>query len=98
MLAVTALCEGAVSCFAILIWLALLTSGVTLDYVLLPTLMLATMVSAVVAPYDLKDKDYAGSPWFRVVWAEGRVISDVFLGYRQLPRFIIARRRDSESD
>jgi hypothetical protein len=51
MLAVTALSEGTVSTFAILVWLALLTSGVQLDYLLLPSMMLATMFSAVAAPY-----------------------------------------------
>lgn len=51
MLAVTAIAEGTVSTFAIIVWVALLTSGVTIDYVLLPTMMLATMISAVAAPY-----------------------------------------------
>jgi len=51
MLAVTAICEGTVSTFAIIVWLALLTSGVTIDYLLLPSMMLATMFSAVAAPY-----------------------------------------------
>jgi len=51
MLAVTAICEGTVSSFAIIVWLALLTSGVQIDYFLLPSMMLATMFSAVAAPY-----------------------------------------------
>ena len=51
MLAVTAISEGTVSSFAILVWLALLTGGVTIDYILLPSMMLATMFSAVAAPY-----------------------------------------------
>ncbi|MBN2125179.1 MAG: sulfite exporter TauE/SafE family protein [Deltaproteobacteria bacterium] len=51
MLAVTAISEGTVSTFAILVWLALLSSGVTIDYILLPSMMLATMFSAVAAPY-----------------------------------------------
>lgn len=51
MLAVTAICEGTVSTFAILVWLALLTSGVTIDYIMLPSLMIATVFSAVAAPY-----------------------------------------------
>ena len=51
MLAVTAISEGTVSGFAILVWLALLTSGVTIDYILLPSLMIATVFSAVAAPY-----------------------------------------------
>ncbi|WP_300672505.1 sulfite exporter TauE/SafE family protein [Desulfoluna sp.] len=51
MLAVTAICEGTVSTFAIVVWLALLSSGVQIDYLLLPSMMLATMFSAVAAPY-----------------------------------------------
>lgn len=51
MLAVTALSEGTVSTFAIFVWLALLTSGVQIDYLLLPSMMIATMFSAVAAPY-----------------------------------------------
>jgi len=51
MLAVTAICEGTVSSFAIIVWLALLSSGVQIDYLLLPSMMLATMFSAVAAPY-----------------------------------------------
>jgi len=54
MLAVTAISEGTVSTFAILVWLALLTSGVTIDYILLPSLMIATIFSAVAAPYMIR--------------------------------------------
>ena len=54
MLAVTAICEGTVSTFAILVWLALLTSGVTIDYILLPSLMIATIFTAVAAPYMIR--------------------------------------------
>ena len=51
MLAVTAICEGTVSTFSIIVWLALLTSGVQIDYLLLPSMMIATMFSAIAAPY-----------------------------------------------
>jgi uncharacterized protein len=51
MLAVTAICEGTVSGFSILVWLALLSSGVQIDYLLLPSFMIATMFSAIAAPY-----------------------------------------------
>jgi uncharacterized membrane protein YfcA len=51
MLAVTAISEGAVSTVAVLVWLAMLSSGVKIDYILLPSFMLATMFSAVAAPY-----------------------------------------------
>ncbi len=51
MLAVTALTEGTVSTVAIAVWLLVSTAGVTIDFVLLPTMMLATMIAAVAAPY-----------------------------------------------
>jgi uncharacterized protein len=51
MLAVTAISEGMVSTVAMIVWLLMLTSGVTIDYLLLPSFMLATMFSAVAAPY-----------------------------------------------
>jgi uncharacterized protein len=51
MMAVTAISEGSVSTVAVITWLAMLGSGVTIDYILLPTFMLATMFSAVAAPY-----------------------------------------------
>ena len=36
---------------AVLAWLGIAASGVAVDYVLLPSVMLASMVSAVIAPY-----------------------------------------------
>ena len=51
MLAVTAITEGTVSTFSIIVWLALLTGGIVIDYLLLPSMMIATMFSAVAAPY-----------------------------------------------
>jgi uncharacterized membrane protein YfcA len=51
MLAVTAISEGTVSTISLITWLLMLTSGVTIDYLLLPSFMLATMFSAVAAPY-----------------------------------------------
>lgn len=51
MMAVTAISEGSVSTCSVIVWLAMLGSGVTIDYILLPSFMLATMFSAVAAPY-----------------------------------------------
>lgn len=51
MMAVTAISEGAVSTCSVIVWLAMLGSGVTIDYILLPSFMLATVFSAVAAPY-----------------------------------------------
>ncbi|MBW1699396.1 MAG: GHKL domain-containing protein [Deltaproteobacteria bacterium] len=49
---------------------------------------------AYVGPYDLAGKNYADTVWFKAVEHTGRYISDVFLGYRNIPHFIIAIRRD----
>jgi two-component system NtrC family sensor kinase len=46
-----------------------------------------------VGPYDLSGKNYFDQPWFIEAMSKGIYISDVFLGFRQLPHFIIAVRR-----
>ncbi|MBL0712174.1 MAG: two-component sensor histidine kinase [Desulfosarcina sp.] len=46
-----------------------------------------------VGPYDLKGRNYHDQPWFNEVISKGVYISDVFMGFRQLPHFIIAVRR-----
>lgn len=46
-----------------------------------------------VGPYDLAGKNYAEAEWFKAVREEGLYISDVFLGHRKIPHFIIAVRR-----
>jgi two-component system NtrC family sensor kinase len=48
---------------------------------------------AYVGPYDLKGLNYYQQPWFAEVMSKGTYISDVYMGYRQLPHFIIAVRR-----
>jgi two-component system NtrC family sensor kinase len=45
---------------------------------------------AYTGPYDLMDKDYSGTFWFKEVMAKGVFISDMFMGYRETPHFIIA--------
>ncbi|MHB8123557.1 MAG: sensor histidine kinase [Desulfuromonadaceae bacterium] len=44
---------------------------------------------AYVGPYDLMDKDYSNTFWFKEVMAKGVFISDMFWGYRQAPHIII---------
>ena len=41
-------------------------------------------------PYQLSGKIYDQATWFRAVLENGFYISDVFLGYRQVPHFVIA--------
>lgn len=43
-----------------------------------------------VGPYDLSDNNYSDTPWFREVLRKGVHVSDVFMGYRNEPHFIIA--------
>ena len=49
---------------------------------------------AYVGPYDLLDRNYRDTFWFGRAAGEGHFISDVFLGYRNEPHFILAVRRD----
>ncbi len=48
---------------------------------------------AYVGPYDIKKFNYFQEPWFDEVMSKGIYISDVYTGYRKLPHFIIAVRR-----
>jgi two-component system NtrC family sensor kinase len=45
-----------------------------------------------VGPYDLKHVNYAGQSWFEEAMSKGSYVSDVFMGFRQIPHFIISVR------
>lgn len=45
---------------------------------------------AYVGPYPLTGKIYTSEPWYRQVLDRGYYISDVFLGFRKVPHFIVA--------
>ncbi|HSL19129.1 MAG TPA: ATP-binding protein [Methylomirabilota bacterium] len=48
-------------------------------------------------PYPLEDRNYGGEPWFEETMLRGVYVSDVFLGFRGVPHFVIAIRRDDRS-
>ena len=45
--------------------------------------------------YELQGKTYGDELWFKQVMQNGSYISDVFLGYRRVPHFIVAVRQGS---
>ena len=45
--------------------------------------------------YELQGKTYADEFWFKQVLENGSYISDVFLGYRRIPHFIVAVKHGS---
>jgi two-component system, NtrC family, sensor kinase len=47
-----------------------------------------------VGPYELRGKDYSEQEWYKQVVMHGVHVSDVFLGYRQIPHFVLAVKRD----
>jgi len=49
-------------------------------------------------PYSLKGKVYKDTDWFKEVMKHGYYISDIFLGYRQVPHFIIALAGENEGE
>ncbi len=51
MVAITSLAEGMTCLFAVITWFALLGSGVVIDYMLLPSFVIGTVLAAVGAPY-----------------------------------------------
>ena len=48
---------------------------------------------AYVGPYNLKGLNYYQHPWFDDVMSKGVYVSNVYMGYRKSPHFIIAVRR-----
>ncbi len=53
---------------------------------------------AYVGPYELKGLNYYQEPWFGEVMSKGVYISDVYLGFRRIPHFIIAVRRQEDQN
>ena len=52
---------------------------------------------AYAGPYDLAGKNYAEAEWFKAVRQRPVYISDVFLGFRQTPHFIVVVKNHSGS-
>ncbi|MBW1765952.1 MAG: two-component sensor histidine kinase [Deltaproteobacteria bacterium] len=48
-----------------------------------------------VGPYKLKGKKYKDHDWFQEVSVRGSHISDVFMGYRKFPHFVIAVKHEA---
>ena len=46
-------------------------------------------------PYELRGKNYRDQDWFQEVQLRGVYVSNVFLGYRKFPHFVIAIKRDT---
>ena len=46
-------------------------------------------------PYELEGRNYEAYPWFQEVIRRGVYVSDVFLGYRDFPHFVIAIFRET---
>ena len=51
---------------------------------------------AYVGPFDLMNKNYAETLWFKEVMEKGVYISDMFTGFRRVPHFIIAVVREED--
>ncbi len=51
---------------------------------------------AYAGPYQLLGKQYKNQDWFNKVMVRDLCVSDVFLGHRKLPHFIIAVKREDE--
>ena len=49
-------------------------------------------------PFPLMDRNYDGEAWFEETMVRGVHVSDVFLGFRQVPHFIIAVRNGGDQE
>lgn len=53
---------------------------------------------AYIGPYELLGKNYKNTTWFKEVMEKNIYISDVFLGFREVPHFVIAIKRVEEDN
>jgi len=53
---------------------------------------------AYIGPYNLKGRDYNDQDWYKEVLIRGIYVSDVFMGHRNFPHFVIAVRHERESE
>jgi len=51
-----------------------------------------------IGPYDLQGRDYKEQEWFYHVIQRGVSTTDVFLGHRQSPHFVVAKRCKRDGD
>jgi len=49
-----------------------------------------------VGPFDLTGKNYQDQAWFHEVWLRGVYVSDVFMGHRNFPHFVIAVKYEKD--
>jgi two-component system NtrC family sensor kinase len=45
-------------------------------------------------PYDLRDKNYEDQDWFKEILVRNVYVSDVFMGHRNIPHFVIAFKHE----
>lgn len=53
---------------------------------------------AYAGPYNLQNRDYKSQDWYKEVQIRGIYVSDVFLGHRNFPHFVIAVRHVREGE
>ena len=53
---------------------------------------------AYIGPYNLQGKEYKAQDWYKEVLIRGIYVSDVFLGHRNFPHFVIAVRHESDTE
>ncbi len=49
-------------------------------------------------PYSLKDRNYQDQTWFHEVVLRGSYVSDVFMGHRNFPHFVVAVKHERSLD
>jgi len=48
-------------------------------------------------PFELEGRSYESAPWYRQVAQHGTYVSDVFMGYRNAPHFVVAVEHDTDT-
>lgn len=86
-LAVTAISEGTVSSVAAIVWFIMLSTGTKIDFILMPSMMLAALGSAIFAPYATRVFPQRFWNWVVPIYC---LLMVVFISYRMAPGVIKA--------
>lgn len=82
MMAVTAISEGTISSFSVIVWLVMLSGGEILDFLLLPSMMIGSMFAAVLAPW--MTRTFPERIWRWIVPAYSLILA-VYVCYKTFP-------------
>lgn len=86
-MAVTAISEGTVSTFACIVWFVMLANGTHIDFIILPSMMLAAVGGGILAPYATRVFPEKFWTWVVPIYC---ILTVIFISYKIGPEVLKA--------